>query len=428
MNSFKRFSPIILFVLTAVFAQAVFAQDMRRVRTHLDTLCSPHFAGRGATAEGQKKAALFLADYFAQAGLEPLPNQDGYLQAFQYDINTFPGQMSLKAGRQNLRPGYDYIVQAASPSTKGRYKVVPIDTLLFTDVLLKEKFLTSSLKKSVLIYDEAFFKKLQKQPKEISQKIAKAPAQAILRENKLTMGLSTVQHPTPLLEILKEKYPPNTKKITCRIEASLEKNFEAHNVCAMVKGTAVPDSFIFITAHYDHLGQLGRHTYFPGANDNGSGVSMLMELAAYFKAHPQRYSVVFVAFGAEEPGLIGSHYFTENPLVGLDAIHFLINLDLLGTGDDGMMVVNGSVYTEAFDLLGRINKAQNLLPAIRQRGKAANSDHYFFSEKGVPSFFFYTLGGISAYHDVYDIPATLPLTRYKEVFRLISSFVEQVQP
>jgi hypothetical protein len=70
----------------------------------------------------------------------------------------------------------------------------------------------------------------------------------------------------------------------------------------------------------------------------------------------------------------------------------------------------------------KINEEQKLLAAVNARGKAANSDHYFFSEKGVPSFFFYTLGGIKAYHDVFDRPETLPLNEHEDLFKLIVAF------
>lgn len=101
-------------------------------------------------------------------------------------------------------------------------------------------------------------------------------------------------------------------------------------------------------------------------------------------------------------------------------------MDLMGTGDEGMMVVNGSVFSEAFGKLDSINNQHKFLPQINKRGKAANSDHYFFTEKGVPSFFFYTLGGIKAYHDIEDIPQTLPLTKFKEVYQLILLFNESI--
>jgi Zn-dependent M28 family amino/carboxypeptidase len=190
----------------------------------------------------------------------------------------------------------------------------------------------------------------------------------------------------------------------------------------VVKGTAKPDSLILITAHYDHLGGMGSDTYFPGANDNASGVSLLLNLARYYAKNPQRYSIGFILFAGEEAGLVGSKYFTENPLLPLKNIRFLLNTDLTGTGEDGITVVNATEFPKEFAALQAINKEQSLLNAVNARGKAANSDHYFFTEKGVPAFFFYTLGGIKAYHDIFDRPETLPLTEHEDLFKLVVSF------
>ena len=189
----------------------------------------------------------------------------------------------------------------------------------------------------------------------------------------------------------------------------------------------MPDSFIFITAHYDHLGGMGLNTFFPGANDNASGVSLLLNLARYYSMSPQRYSIGFICFAGEEAGLVGSKFYTEYPLRPLDNIRFLLNTDLAGTGEEGITVVNATEFPEAFSLLKGINDEYKLLPAVKERGKAANSDHYYFSEKGVPAFFFYTMGGIKAYHDIFDRPETLPLDRHEELFRLVSLFVEGIQ-
>ncbi|HSU52263.1 MAG TPA: hypothetical protein VLJ41_16770, partial [Segetibacter sp.] len=66
------------------------------------------------------------------------------------------------------------------------------------------------------------------------------------------------------------------------------------------------------------------------------------------------------------------------------------------------------------------------LVKINARGKAANSDHYWFSEKGVPAFFIYTMGGIKAYHDLYDVAATLPFNEYEDLFKLILGFNQKL--
>jgi aminopeptidase YwaD len=80
------------------------------------------------------------------------------------------------------------------------------------------------------------------------------------------------------------------------------------------------------------------------------------------------------------------------------------------------------VFTKEFALLREINTQNNYFVQVKSRGKAANSDHYWFTEKGVPSFFMYTLGGIKAYHDVFDKAQTLPLTEYNDLYKLIAAF------
>jgi aminopeptidase YwaD len=401
------------------------SQNIPRVREHIDSLCSPQFYGRGAAFNGQRKAAVYLSQKFQSAGLKLFSSD--YLQPFKYNINTFPGNLNLTINGESLKPGIDFIVTPSSPSSKGNYKIQKLDTLIFSSEKVRSKFLNASLSKRILVYNENVLKKIKLQPESIQRKFQETPCRIVLKEKKLTMGLSTTQQAVPEFELLKEKFNFKNKKVSFEIDAQLIQNYEAHNVCGYIQGLLKPDSFIVITAHYDHLGTLGEGTYFPGANDNGSGVSMLLELAHYYKENPPNYSIAFIAFGAEEAGLIGSKFFTENPLFPLSQIKFLINLDLMGTGDEGMMVVNGSIHPNEFELLSSINTQKAYLAAIKKRGKAANSDHYYFSEKGVPSFFFYTLGGIAAYHDVFDIPKTLPLTKFREVHKLIIEFADVLQ-
>ena len=102
-------------------------------------------------------------------------------------------------------------------------------------------------------------------------------------------------------------------------------------------------------------------------------------------------------------------------------------MDIMGTGDEGIKVVNATEHKKEFDQLVKINSEKNLLPLVSPRGKAANSDHYFFEEAGVKTFFIYTLGGIKAYHDIYDRPETLPLTKFVEVYKLLLEFTDYLQ-
>jgi Zn-dependent M28 family amino/carboxypeptidase len=198
----------------------------------------------------------------------------------------------------------------------------------------------------------------------------------------------------------------------------------SQNVIGYVKGSVHPDSFIIFSAHYDHLGRMGKEVYFPGANDNASGCAMVLNLARHYskKENRPKCSMVFIFFAGEEVGLLGSEYFTKNPLFPLSRIKFLLNMDIMGTGEEGITVVNGTIFKKEFDLLSRVNADGKFIKEVRIRGKSANSDHFHFTEKGVKAFFIYTMGGTKAYHDIYDRAETLPLNEFEDLFKMITAF------
>lgn len=376
----KKFGFIFFLFLTV----NTFAQDSTYTRNVVNTLTSKEFWGRGYTKDGMKKAAEYLTAEYQKIGLLPMGN--AYTQPFNFPVNTFPGKMMVAINGQKLVPGKDFIVNNESPGIKQVANLTPNDSLNYRA--------SSSLQVSL--------------------------------KDKLTWSVATEVGEVTTIQLNKKNFTAIPKKISVDIENKFIPNFEAANVCGLVKGTKFPDSILIITAHYDHLGGMGAATYFPGANDNAAGVATLLSLAKYYAAHPQPYSIGFICFAAEEAGLLGSRYFVENPLVPLSNIKFLLNLDLVGTGEAGMTVVNASVYPKAFAMLNAVNNKNQYISKINSRGKAANSDHYFFTEKGVPAFFIYTQGGPSAYHDVFDKPETLPLTKYKDLFKLIIGFNQKL--
>ncbi len=372
----------ILILVLLVPAFQVSAQDLAFGRKMLDTLTSTYFWGRGYTNDGMKKAADFLANEFKAYGVEPM-NGKNHFQPFTYPVNTFPGKMEVSINEIELVPGRDYIVSPETKGMKASGDLEQADSIQFIN--RREKVIV----------------KLQ---------------------DKLTWDISPEVASYAMILVDKKAVKGNPASFSLNIENKLVSNFKTANICGIVKGTEKPDSVIMITAHYDHLGGMGKDTYFPGANDNASGVSLLLNLARYYAKHPQKYSIGFICFAGEEAGLIGSKYYTENPLLPLKKIRFLINTDLAGTGEEGIMVVNATEFPKEFDLMTKINEEEKLLFAVKPRGKAAISDHYFFTEKGVPSFFFYTMGGIKAYHDVFDKAATLPLNEHEDLFKLLVKF------
>lgn len=376
----------ILTLIITVFSLSCFAQDISYTQKTLVKLTSQKFWGRGYTKDGMAKAAEFIQSEFKSFGLQPMDGKD-FKQNFTFSVNTFPGKMELKINSKKLRPGIDFIVQQASKGVKAKTSLTAKDSANFIDT---ENKITLTL------------------------------------QDKLTWSVAQKVNDYTQVFIKKSAINTKPKSLDINIQNAFIPDFSAANICGVVKGTRNPDSVIVITAHYDHLGGMGKKTYFPGANDNASGVSFLLSLAKYYAKNPQPYTIAFICFAGEEAGILGSKYFTQNPLLPLQNIRFLFNVDMVGTGNDGATVVNATVYPKEFAMLNRVNDEGKFLVKINPRGKAANSDHYFFTEKGVPAFFLYTQGGISAYHDVDDKAETLPFTVYENLFKLFVGFNKEL--
>jgi aminopeptidase YwaD len=416
----------ILFVMILANANC---QDITYAKSITDALCSSRMQGRGYVRNGDFDAAKLIKHEYRRIGLRPYTPD--YFQPFQVRVNTFPGAMKLAINGVILLPGRDYMIDPASGKCRGKFDTytIPVQTL----VQHKADSIIALAGGKVLIIDARELHRLNDNDKArvnvfrkklLAENIAHVKAVIELTEDKLSYGISSVAYSIPYFKVNAAACPDAISIVSINIRNQFLDRYETRNVAGFISGTGCPDSMLVFTAHYDHLGTMGRKTYFPGANDNASGVSMLLALADYYKANPARYSMVFLTFSGEELGLLGSGYFTDNPLVDLSKIRFLINLDLVGNGAEGITVVNGSVYPEMFNTLTAINDAEKLLPVIKKRGDACNSDHCPFYRKGVPCFFIYTLGGSSAIHVLDDRPELLTYDGFEGLTRLLIEFLK----
>ena len=429
----NRYFTVLFFSLISI---SLYSQDLNYARKIVDTLCSESFGGRGYSYNGDWKAAQFIKNEFIKLGIKPLFNE--YEQAFLLSANTFPGAMAVEVGSKKLIPGKDYLVQPFSGSQNGIYSTLSFKKNVFlkTNKFFKQISKSACKNRVLVINKDQFTTKEEKEKYNDCLGLIKQfdgfelAGVVELSKEKLTWSISTKYTGIAFLQVVDSIWPEQATEVYINIEHRFEEVYTSQNVFGFIEGSHFPDSFIVLTAHYDHLGHMGKDTYFAGANDNASGISMLLSLAKHYAElkDDNKYSILFIAFGAEEAGLIGSKYFVNHPIFPLNNIKFLINMDLMGTGEDGLMVVNGKVFEKQYDLLCSINKEHDFFPVIKKRGKAANSDHYYFSEKGVPSFFLYTLGGIKAYHDIYDVAKTLPLNKFKESHQLIRTFIKALEP
>jgi Zn-dependent M28 family amino/carboxypeptidase len=192
---------------------------------------------------------------------------------------------------------------------------------------------------------------------------------------------------------------PLAATLTTSLRSSV-RDGESRNVMALLPGTERPDEIIVYMGHWDHLGtnpELEGDQIFNGAVDNATGIAGILEIAERFvtEAPPQR-SILFLAVTLEESGLLGSKYYTANPVYPLANTVAAINMDALSPiGRTRDFVVTGMGNSELEDVLRPIAEAQGriLVPeASPEKGFYYRSDHFNFAKAGVPAL--YAKGGI----------------------------------
>ena len=150
-----------------------------------------------------------------------------------------------------------------------------------------------------------------------------------------------------------------------------------------------------VSAHYDHLG-IRDGVIHPGADDNASGVSVLLELAAYCRQHRFRRSIVFAAFDAEEGGLNGARAFVASPPVPRDRIALNINLDMVSRSDKREIYIAGTSHTPdlkpPLEQVARTARVKVLFghdrPGTGSDDWTSQSDHYAFHAARIPFVYF----------------------------------------
>ncbi len=401
----------------------------------IQTLTSESFAGRGYVDDGMNKSAEFIADEFGKLGLEKI--NGSYFQEFKMPINIIQNAELTLDGKK-LKYGIDFIVKPNSKSQNFHQREIyhfdPIDYAIslkyessFIDFIYRDM---EAQKEKHIVFPPHHFEvdSLNQYYKNWASfyKPEENRNRAVLffTNDKLISSLSQIQDSISEFIVNGKLYSDELKINHYLIQSDFQPDFKSQNVIGKIEGKN-QDSLVVITAHYDHLGKVG-NVYFPGASDNASGTAFILELAKYFSQNKPKYSLVFIAFAAEEAGMVGSNYFVENPLVDLSKIKFLLNFDIMGAGEDGIQIVNSSVFTKEYELLNSINSKKNYVKQIKKRGEACNSDHCPFYEIGIPSFFTYTLGGPGFYHDIFDKGETLDLKEFWNIQDLFVEFIDSI--
>lgn len=426
-----------LFILIIFFSLTGNAQNNNEnyARWVVDELTSEKYAGRGYVENGTEKSAEFIAKEFQKMGVKPI--NASYFQEFPMSINVIK-DARLKINGKELQYGIDFLVDPASKSQSFQKKEFYFfDPQNYAKSVQFESSFVDFIRQDTedQMGKHVVFPPFKFEVDSLSQYYKHWPNFYKPEENKdraffyfspdkLTASLSQTQNEIARFFIKDSYYTKELNIDNYRIDSELITDYKSFNVMGLIEGKN-KDSIVVITAHYDHLGKVGS-TLFPGANDNASGTAFLLSMAKHYVQNKPENSMLFIAFGAEEAGLLGSQYFVENPLIDLKKIKFLLNFDIMGAGEDGIQIVNSSIFTQEYEKLIQINSEKNYLKQIKKRGEACNSDHCPFYKMGVPSFFTYTLGGKGFYHDPFDTGDSVDLVEFDDIQKLFIEFIDQL--
>jgi hypothetical protein len=438
----------------AVFAKTITADDLRK---RLYIVAGKEMEGRETATPGQKRAASYVESQFQSLGL--MPGNNGHYQLPYPVYQDSLLNASVEINGKNFELDRDFTLSIAqcypsiyrfsevvfvgngiSDSTRDDYKGLDVKgkaVLMlaaqnqgqgrggFGNQFARADAAQKNGAMAVLIIGTNFPRQQKTNPKGnmylnafqrvirpnqffVSENIAKA----IMADDYAKAKSGTIEPKTYLANVML-----SFNKATSTLESS--------DVLGVLEGTDLKDEYVFVTAHYDHLGKRDTVIYY-GADDDGSGTVSVLEIAeAFAKAKAAgkgpRRTMVFMTVSGEEKGLWGSEYYTNHPVFPLEKTTVDLNIDMIGRIDatrkqgDSMnyvyVVGDDKISTD----LKAISEAENSkytkleLDYKFNDSKDPNriyfrSDHYNFARKGVPIIFYYD-GMLGAdYHRPTDTP------------------------
>jgi hypothetical protein len=217
----------------------------------------------------------------------------------------------------------------------------------------------------------------------------------------------------------------------------LEEEITSENVLGFIEGTDKKDEIVVITAHYDHLGKWGGKIYY-GADDDASGTVSVMEIAQAFSEAKKagkgpRRSILIMPVSGEEKGLLGSDYYTRNPVYPLEKTVCDLNIDMVGRLDADHKENEDYVYLIGADKLSTqlhelSEKANNTYTNLELNYRYNDeedpnrfyyrSDHYNFAKNGIPVIFYFN-GTHDDYHQPTDTKEKILYNKMEKIARLV---------
>jgi len=481
----------ILLVSLSVSAQT----SEQEIRRHVGKLASDEFAGRRTGESGAKLAGEYVADQFKRAGLKP-GVEGGFMQYFPFITGVEPAATGngffykTRAGAPPIRnenarivgfspdasiegaplvfagfgieaPESNYndltgidvngkIVVVFDGHPEGTNQRTPLArfSVHFKAKQLKDKGAVAM----VIISNESDLTQEKLLPTTYDPSTGESAIPVFvstLRSVAIMLGVSETELASVKQGLVDKKDTASVSRVKTETVANIgvkmtKKEAQAFNVIGVLPGNdaKLKDEYIVIGAHYDHLGRGGRSSLAPnsndihyGADDNASGTSALIELARQWVAEKKnRRTIIFMGFGAEEEGLIGSKFYVNNPIFPIEKTVAMFNMDMIGRLTDGKLTVGGVGSAEGYRAMveaantGAVsagNGSTGLFNLQLNEDGFGPSDHASFYGKQIPVLFFFT-GTHTDYHKPSDTADKINYAGLVQIADFVSGLLRKI--
>jgi hypothetical protein len=405
--------------LIALLAQPALAQQTtaisrNAVEAHMNFLAGDELQGRGSATRDEAIAAAYVGAQFRLAGLTPVPGMDGYLQRAPVTRITPSGAATITVGDTTLTQGTDFAILTGGLTAASGAITVANDTATLpsgTETLMiappegpgvRALFGAAMGSGARLI----LLRRTEALARATSDDGDRAPV-IRLAETPARSGPVALVLAPDVFDRLKStggtaSYDPGGTEV---------ENGVTTNAIGWLAGTEPDGPVLMVSAHLDHLGVRSDGVVMHGANDDASGTVALIELArALAGTGPHRMNLMFVAYGSEEAGLLGSRYFVNHPPVPLERLKANLEIEMIADQDPqlpaGVMMMTGF-------------ERSNFGPELKARGALIGpdpypeqnffqrSDNYALAQRGIVA---HTISGwatIPTYHTPEDTIANI---------------------
>lgn len=426
----------------------LFAQDYleQQLSAHVYFLSDDRLEGRATGSEGEQVALEYIAGYFNQYGLSP-KGKDGYVQAFDFSLGKTAGiTNAMKINNQSMLILDDYFPMIYSANANinanalnlgygihapglyddyedklnldGKVFVINLSSpdgihphskyLNYTDYQTRIKTAQSFGASAVIFYNND--ENLDDPEFDLSMKVKSFNIPVVFVTNSILNDGDEI-----------------------KLNVDLKKQERTgNNVIAFIDNGV--ENTVVIGAHYDHLGwgESGGSLYrgdpaiHNGADDNASGVSLMLELARVIKTtNLKGNNYLFVAFSGEELGLYGSKSFVKDATIDVSSINYMLNFDMVGRLDEeNTMAVNGVGTSPLFKEKALSVREGNIKVKTTESGMGP-SDHASFYMADKPVLHFYT-GNNSDYHKPSDDPYLINYKGMTQVFDFTYALIKDL--